>query len=63
MFATFRNFRAAEVTKNNGYPLDGFALLRDLKDRAIHFGAVVLGAAHILALHGVGVDDGAKKWT
>lgn len=63
MFATFRNFRATEVTKNNGYPLDGFALLRDLKDRAIHLGAVVLGAAEILALHGVGVDDRAKKWT
>ncbi len=63
MFTIFRNFRAAEVTKNNGYPLDGFALLRDLKDRAIHLGAVVLGAIDILALHGVDADDGAKKWT
>ncbi len=63
MFATFRNFRAAEVTKDNGFPLDGFALLRDLKDRAIHLGAVVCGAADILALHGVGVKEELKEWT
>jgi hypothetical protein len=64
MFAVFRNFRAAEVIKNNGYPLDGYALLRDLKDRAIHLGAVVTGAADILALHGVGVvNEELKEWT
>ncbi len=62
-FATFRNFRAAEVIKNNGYPLDGYALLRDLKDRAIHLGAVVTGAASILALHGVVVGKAPEEWT
>lgn len=31
----FRNWRAAERIFRNGYPLAGFVLLRDLKDRAI----------------------------
>ena len=63
MLAAFRNFRAAEVIKNNGYPLDGFALLRDLKDRAIHLGAVVTGAASILGLLGVVEDKEPEAWT
>jgi len=32
----FRSFRACENLLLYGYPLDGFALLRDVKDRALH---------------------------
>lgn len=45
LYAT--NFRSLRATVNvflNGYPLDGYALLRDLKDRAI-FLAAVMGKA------------------
>lgn len=41
---TFRSFRACENLLTSGYPLDGYALLRDLKDRAI----LVCGIAHNL---------------
>ncbi len=36
----FRTWRAAELIFRNGYPLAGYVLLRDLKDRAIVLGAV-----------------------
>jgi len=49
----FRGFRAASILKNCGYPLNGFAALRDLKNRAIHIGAVINGMTDILAIHGV----------
>jgi hypothetical protein len=38
----FRSFRACENLLLNGYPLDGYALIRDLKDRAIF----IAGIAH-----------------
>jgi hypothetical protein len=37
----FRRVRACENLLLNGYPLDGYALLRDLKDRAIFLAAIV----------------------
>ena len=37
---TFRSFRACENLLTCGYPLDGYALLRDIKDRAISLAAV-----------------------
>ena len=36
----FRSFRACENLLTCGYPLDGYALLRDIKDRAIFLAAV-----------------------
>lgn len=36
----FRSFRACENLLMKGYPLDGYALLRDLKDRAVFLGAI-----------------------
>lgn len=41
---TFRSFRACENLLIKGYPLDGYALLRDLKDRCI----LLAGIAHNL---------------
>jgi hypothetical protein len=40
----FRRFRACEILLLNGYPFDGYALLRGLKDQAI----VLAGIAHNL---------------
>ena len=63
-FTTFRNLRAAETLKNHGYPLDGFALLRDLKDRSIYLGAVVGGLVSIHELHGYNsTEEQPEKWT
>ena len=36
----FRRFRSCENLLSKGYPLDGYALLRDLKDRAVLLGAI-----------------------
>lgn len=49
----FRSFRAAENLLKSGYPLDGYALLRDLKDRAIFVGALVHGKTSFQKLSGV----------
>ena len=48
----FRSFRATDVLWVKGYPLDGYALLRDLKDRAIFLGALVHGITSIPKLFG-----------
>jgi len=37
----FKSFRACENLLLKGYPLDGYALLRDLKDRALFLGAII----------------------
>ena len=49
----FRSFRAAENLLRCGYPLDGYALLRDLKDRAIFLGALAHGKTSFPKLFGV----------
>ena len=51
-FLNVRSFRAADRTFLGGYPLDGYALLRDLKDRAIFFAAVVSGVTDLSSLSG-----------
>src|SRR5579872_5354695 len=38
----FRRFRACEIIYIKGYPLDGYALMRDVKDRAF----LIAGVAH-----------------
>ena len=45
--------RAAEVLSVSGYPLDGYALQRNLKDRAISLGAIVGGISSFPALYGL----------
>lgn len=60
----FRSLRAAENLLLRGYPLDGYALLRDLKDRALYLGAVVGGLSTIPALNGLRTPDlPPKGWT
>ena len=49
--AQFRGFRAAEVLSQNGYPFDGYALLRDLKNQAIFIGAIAAGLSSFPALY------------
>ena len=49
----FRGMRAAEVLSVSGYPLDGYALQRNLKDRAISLGAIVGGISSFPALYGL----------
>jgi hypothetical protein len=45
-FVGFANFfhrlRACEILYNGGYPLDGYALMRDLKDRTFLMAAIAL---------------------
>ena len=41
----FRRFRACENLVRKGYPLDGYALMRDIKDRAL----MLAGIAHNIA--------------
>jgi hypothetical protein len=41
-FNLFRRFRACEILYIKGYPLDGYALMRDIKDRAL----LMAGVAH-----------------
>ena len=50
----FRRVRACENLLLNGYPLDGYALLRDLKDRAIFLAAIAHNLTTWNALLGFG---------
>lgn len=60
----FRSLRAAENLLLCGYPFDGYALLRDLKDRALFLGAVIAGLTTLHALNGFGTPDlPAADWT
>lgn len=49
----FKSFRAAENLLLCGYPLDGYSLLRDLKDRALFLGAIINGSTTLLAIEGL----------
>jgi len=48
----FRSYRACENLLFKGYPLDGYALLRDLKDRAIFTCAIAHNISSFSRLHG-----------
>jgi hypothetical protein len=48
----FRSFRACENLLFKGYPFDGFALLRDLKDRAIFMCAIAHNISSFSRLYG-----------
>lgn len=58
----FRGMRAAEVLSVNGYPLDGYALQRNLKDQAIFLGAIVGGISSFPALYGL-KEQSIVPWT
>jgi hypothetical protein len=49
----FRRFRACELLYNSGYPLDGYALMRDMKDRLFLLGAVAHNRTTFLEVLGV----------
>ena len=48
----FRAFRAADTLYHSGYPLDGFSLLRDVRDRAIFIGGIGSRLTTLRALFG-----------
>ena len=48
----FRSFRAADNLLTKGYPLDGYALLRDIKDRAIFLAAIAHGITSLSRIFG-----------
>ena len=48
----FRSFRAVENLFTCGYPLDGYAMLRDIKDRALFLGAIVSGITSLSKIFG-----------
>lgn len=48
----FRSLRAVDILFVRGYPLDGYALLRDVKDRAIFLAAAISGESSFSALRG-----------
>ena len=56
----FRRLRAAENLIRCGYPLDGYSLLRDLKDRTIFLAAIPKGITSLLKIIG---DTGNEKLT
>jgi len=59
---SYRSFRATDILSRRGYPLDGYALLRDLKDRAIAAGAVMNELTTLPVVTGWdGVMDGSGK--
>lgn len=47
----FRSCRAAESLLYEGYPLDAFSLLRDMRDRSLLLGAWTKGLTNYKALH------------
>jgi hypothetical protein len=50
--ALFRALRAADILLHAGYPLDGFSLLRDVRDRAIFLAGVGNGIVTLKQLGG-----------
>lgn len=49
----FKSVRAAEVTFYKGYPLDGFAQLRDLIDQSIFISAIIKGLTSLAKVKGL----------
>lgn len=60
--AQFRGLRAAQILAENGYPFDGYALLRNLKDQALILGAIIGGVSSFPALYGCGDAPSARLW-
>jgi hypothetical protein len=49
----FKSFRAADILFINGYPFDGYSLLRDLKDRSIFLGSIIHQYTNFSLLEGI----------
>jgi hypothetical protein len=56
-FILFRRFRACEILYMKGYPLDGYALMRDIKDRAFLFAGVARNITTLERILGLPVRD------
>jgi hypothetical protein len=59
-FNLFRRFRACEVLYLKGYPLDGYALMRDIKDRAFLMAGVARNITTFEKVLGLPVSDPSK---
>lgn len=60
----FRNLRAVEILFRNGYPMDGFARLRHLKESAIYLAAMLAGVTTYEKINGwEGVLSGGEAIT
>lgn len=59
---TFRSFRSCEILLLNGYPLDGYGLLRDLKDRAIFLAAIAHNVTTLPLILGYGGSGSLKDY-
>lgn len=57
----FRRFRAAENLLIKGYPLDGYSLLRDIKDRSILLAAIVHGITSLSKIFGFECNEFNNK--
>ncbi len=59
----FRRFRSCEILFYNGYPLDGYSLFRDIKDRAVMLAGVVLNMTTLPKALGVAAPVGDRaEW-
>lgn len=63
----FRSFRACENLLLKGYPLDGYSLLRNLKDRAVFLGGIANNITTFNKIYGYAgskalTDEVWKKW-
>jgi hypothetical protein len=52
-FGNFRNLRAVDILFHNGYPMDGFARLRHIKESAIWGGAMLGGVTTYTDIKGL----------
>jgi hypothetical protein len=59
----FRSVRAAENLFTTGYPLDGYALLRDIKDRTIFIAAIAHGITSLSKIFGLDSQQPINKET
>ena len=64
---SFRNFRVCEILCAYGYPFDGYALLRNLKDRTIFIAAIVHEMTSLRAVLGLSTIEeqssgSEEKW-
>jgi hypothetical protein len=59
----FRSFRAAENLFTIGYPLDGYALLRDIKDRTIFIAAIAQDLTSLPKILGIRDKQSMNKET
>jgi hypothetical protein len=54
----FRSMRCASILKDNGYPMRGFAALRDCRDNALFVGAAINGYSKMSSLLGLVDKEG-----